>query len=144
MSFFYWCLVYCRYQFASYDIKSNGFKEIYTHACKKHNLMRSKDIGYHIIQMYRSKKWARCTYNSTPNLTLDQWEIVTLDKYLLLKNSHPWKIFRAWVRNHGWNFFDGEFFIRKYMLSLKPLLLKNKQSIQDPIAVPGLCKVTKC
>ena len=91
MSFFLsfdWCLVYCRYQLASYDIKSNGFKEIYTHACKKHNLMRSKDIGYHIIQMYRSKKWARCTYNSTPNLTLDQWKIAPKPP----EKIHAWKI----------------------------------------------------
>ena len=103
---FDWCLVYCRYQLASYDIKSNGFKEIYTHACKKHNLMRSKDIGYHIIQMYRSKKYARCTYNSTPNLTLDQWKIVTP------KKNHHWKKSSLkniqglrGPRNLGWTFF---------------------------------------
>ena len=33
------------------------------------------------------KNGQECTYNSTPNLTLDQWKIVTPEK------SHPWKIF---------------------------------------------------
>ena len=58
------------------------------------------------------KKWTRCIHNSTPNLSLDQWKYVPLEKYSSLnKKSSLTSNQGLGPRNLGWTFY-GEFFFK--------------------------------
>ena len=57
------------------------------------------------------KKWTRCIHNSTPNLSLDQWKYVPLEKYSSLnKKSSLTSNQGLGPRNLGWTFYEEFFF----------------------------------
>ena len=83
------------------------------------------------------KKWTRCIHNSTPNLSLDQWKYVPLEKYSSLnKKSSLTSNQGLGPRNLGWTFY-GDFFLKEISYSILETFVFEKNGL--PWVFETLC-----
>ena len=90
------------------------------------------------------KKWTRCIHNSTPNLSLDQWKYVPLEKYSSLnKKSSLTSNQGLGPRNLGWTFY-GEFFLKEISYSILETFVFEKNGLPWVFETLCLCLCVSC